>query len=98
MCAACWRLPANDQRAGACQRYRERAIAGAMDADPDITGGAIAGGLARLFEQHRPELLRFLRARCGDAAEADDLAQELWLKIAAAAPGPIANGRSYLFR
>ena len=35
--------------------------------------------LASLFEQHRAELLRFLRARCGDVGEADDLAQELWI-------------------
>ena len=69
-----------------------------MDADPSPAGEPATFGLARLFEQHRPELLRFLRARCGDAGEADDLAQELWIKIASAAPGPIANGRSYLFR
>ncbi|MDP9055942.1 MAG: hypothetical protein M3N34_01220 [Pseudomonadota bacterium] len=37
-------------------------------------------GLASLFEQHRTELLRFLRARCGDFGEADDLAQELSIR------------------
>ena len=55
-------------------------------------------GLAGLFEQHRAELLRFLSARCGDPSEAEDLLQELWLKLGSVQPGPIANGRAYLFR
>jgi DNA-directed RNA polymerase specialized sigma24 family protein len=42
---------------------------------------ASTSGLAQLFEEHRPQLLRFLRARgAGDAA--DDLIQELWIRIA----------------
>lgn len=69
-----------------------------MHADPDSTAEPAANGLAWLFERHRPDLLRFLRARCGDVGEADDLVQELWLKIASLTPGPIANGRAYLFR
>lgn len=55
-------------------------------------------GLARLFEVHRNELVRFLAARCGDAGEAEDLVQDLWLKLAGVPQGPIANGRAYLFR
>jgi RNA polymerase sigma-70 factor (ECF subfamily) len=69
-----------------------------MNADPTRARERAESGLARLFEQHRTELLRFLRARCGDAGEAEDLAQELWIKIAGGSPGPIANGRAYLFR
>lgn len=57
-----------------------------------------AGGLASLFGNHRAELLRFLAARCGDAIEAQDLLQELWLKASAHPGGPIANPRAYLFR
>lgn len=54
-------------------------------------------GLHSVFEQHRAELLRYLRAHgAGDAAE--DCLQELWMKIAAAPSGPIANARNYLFR
>ncbi|MBO0750421.1 MAG: hypothetical protein J2O44_08340, partial [Porphyrobacter sp.] len=60
--------------------------------------GIVDGGLAALLEAQRTELLRFLAARCGDAAEAEDLLQELWLKAATAASGPVANGRAYLFR
>jgi RNA polymerase sigma-70 factor (ECF subfamily) len=55
-------------------------------------------GLAALLEAERGALLRFLAARCGDAAEAEDLLQELWLKAAMTPTGPIANGRAYLFR
>ena len=55
-------------------------------------------GLVALFEQHRGELARFLAARCGDPHQAEDLMQELWIKLAGATPGPIANGRAYLFR
>jgi RNA polymerase sigma-70 factor (ECF subfamily) len=59
---------------------------------------AAAGGLEQLYTQHRAELLRFLRARTGNAAEADDLVQELWLRLRRQSGGPIANGRAYLFR
>lgn len=55
-------------------------------------------GLAATLELHRGELLRFLAARCGDPAEADDLLQELWIKAAAQPAGPVGNPRAYLFR
>ncbi|MGD9472586.1 MAG: RNA polymerase sigma factor [Novosphingobium sp.] len=57
-----------------------------------------SGGLDALFARHRAELLRFLTARCGDADEAQDALQELWIKAAGQSGGPIANGRAYLFR
>ena len=54
-------------------------------------------GLQKVFEANREQLLRYLRAHgAGDAAE--DLLQELWLKAAAGASGPIASPRNYLFR
>src|SRR5262245_35947401 len=54
-------------------------------------------GLQLVFEESREQLLRYLRAHgAGDAAE--DLLQELWLKLAATPAGPIASPRSYLFR
>ena len=50
-----------------------------------------------MFLANRERLLRFLAARgAGDAAE--DLLQELWLKISASRPGPVASPLSYLFR
>lgn len=57
-----------------------------------------AGGLAQLYVQHRAQLLRFLRARAGDATEAEDIVQELWLRLQKQPAGPIANGRAYLFQ
>jgi RNA polymerase sigma-70 factor (ECF subfamily) len=54
-------------------------------------------GLQSVFEQHRNELLRYLRAH-GAADAAEDCLQELWLKVAATPAGPIGNPRNYLFR
>ncbi len=54
-------------------------------------------GLEAAFLTHRAALLRFLVARgAGDAAE--DLLHELWLRIEAVRPGPIASPLSYLYR
>jgi RNA polymerase sigma factor (sigma-70 family) len=54
-------------------------------------------GLEAVFLANRTALLRFLRARgAGDAAE--DLLQELWIRAAAAASGPIADPLAYLYR
>lgn len=64
--------------------------------DDGLEGGP--AGLDGLFWMHRAELRRFLAARCGSVDDADDLMQDLWLRLSAARPGPIANGRAYLFR
>jgi RNA polymerase sigma-70 factor (ECF subfamily) len=54
-------------------------------------------GLEAVFLSNRERLLGFLRSHgAGEAAE--DLLQELWLKIAAAPAGPIAQPLSYLYR
>ncbi len=54
-------------------------------------------GLEAIFFANRGPLLRFLAAHgAGEAAE--DLLQELWLKIAAVRPGPIDSPMSYLYR
>lgn len=56
-----------------------------------------ASGLHQSFLQERDRLLRFFRARgAGDAAE--DLLQDLWLKLTAAPAGPIGNASAYLFK
>ena len=54
-------------------------------------------GLQEIFEQQREPLLRYLRAH-GAGDDAEDLLQELWLKLSAAPAGPIAAPRNYLFR
>jgi RNA polymerase sigma-70 factor (ECF subfamily) len=63
-----------------------------------MSGPPLSGGLSRLYEEHRAEILRYLRARTGDAAEAEDVLQELWLKLQSGDSGPVANGRAYLYR
>lgn len=56
-----------------------------------------SAGLEEAFFANRERLLRFLVARgAGEAAE--DLLQEIWLKIAARNSGPVAAPLSYLFR
>lgn len=55
-------------------------------------------GLSGLFDVHRPELQRFLAARCGDPSIAEDLLQDLWIKLSDLSVGPVANGKAYLFR
>lgn len=55
-------------------------------------------GLASVYDALRDELRRFLAARLGDASEAEDLLQELWLRVQAADTGPVGNARAYLYR
>ena len=65
--------------------------------DDRPTTGA-ESGLYAVFGAERAALLRFLRARCADPADAEDMLQDLWVRIGSVAPGPISNARSYLFR
>lgn len=54
-------------------------------------------GLEAVLIAEREPLLRFLRARgAGDAAE--DILQDLWLRLSGLDAGPIADPRGYLFR
>jgi RNA polymerase sigma-70 factor (ECF subfamily) len=62
-----------------------------------VTARHPIAGLEAAFLENRDKLLRFLRARgAGDAAE--DLVQDVWLKIAASKSGPVDAPLSYLFR
>lgn len=54
-------------------------------------------GLEAVYLAHRDRLLRFLRAR-GAGARAEDLVQELWLRIASKPTGPVFDPLSYLYR
>ncbi len=54
-------------------------------------------GLEQVLLAHRPALERFLRARCGNPAEAEDLLQDLWLKLSAVTV-PVAEPLAYLYR
>ncbi|WP_426162792.1 RNA polymerase sigma factor [Sandarakinorhabdus sp. DWP1-3-1] len=56
-----------------------------------------ADGLEAVLLANRARLLRFLQAHgAGDAAE--DLLQELWLKLSRSDIGPIAQPLSYIYR
>lgn len=54
-------------------------------------------GLEAAFLANRAALLRFVRAR-GAGEGAEDLLQDLWLKIAEAPAGPVGAPLSYLYR
>lgn len=58
--------------------------------------------LLQSFAEHRDSLLGFLNRRLNNAALAEDLTQETWLRAAhaqaAASTATIDNPRSYLFR
>lgn len=62
------------------------------------TMNSAASHLATIYEAERSALERFLRARCGEDSEAEDIMQDLWLKLSALDTGPIENPRAYLFR
>lgn len=56
-----------------------------------------SSGLEAVFLENRERLLRFLAAHgAGEAAE--DLLQDLWMRLAAAPPGPIGQPLAYLYR
>jgi len=53
-------------------------------------------GLEAVYLASRDALLRFLRAHgAGEAAE--DLLNELWLRLRDARPGPVARPLAYLY-
>ncbi|WCT74338.1 sigma-70 family RNA polymerase sigma factor [Sphingomonas naphthae] len=57
----------------------------------------LPSGLEAVFLENRERLLRFVAAHgAGEAAE--DVLQELWLKVSSAESGPVANPLSYLYR
>ncbi|SEM76309.1 RNA polymerase sigma-70 factor, ECF subfamily [Sphingomonas gellani] len=55
------------------------------------------GGLRAIFLAERTQFRRLLIARTGSADEAEEVLQELWLKLDHAA-GPVAEPVGYLFR
>jgi len=66
----------------------------AIDRDSQATGN----GLKDMFLQQRPALLRYLAARRLAPDEAQDLLQDLFVKLAAGATGPVGEPRAYLYR
>lgn len=56
------------------------------------------GGLKAYLLRERTGLLRLLTARLGSAEEAEDVVQELWLRLSSMRSTPIAHPGGYLFR
>lgn len=57
----------------------------------------MASGLESVFLESRAALLRFLRARgAGDAAE--DILQDVWVRLSTKDVGPVADPLPYLYR
>ena len=73
-----------------------------MDVDQATMGGTpeppACGGLKAAFLEHRPRLARLLSARRVSPDEAEDLLQDLYVKIDGLHTGPIAEPRAYLYR
>ena len=55
-------------------------------------------GMIATFEECRPQLRRLLAARTGDSALAEDLLQDLWIRLQEFDTGPVANPIAYLNR
>lgn len=68
-----------------------------MSPMPELPQPPGLSGLESVFLENRGRLLRFLAAR-GAGDDAEDLLQEIWLRISVRGPGPIASPISYLFR
>jgi RNA polymerase sigma-70 factor (ECF subfamily) len=66
----------------------------AIGQDDDIAGG----GLKAVLLASRPALLRFMAARRVPPDEAEDLVQDLFVKLESQAVGPVAEPRAYLYR
>ncbi|MBT2186961.1 RNA polymerase sigma factor [Sphingobium nicotianae] len=55
-------------------------------------------GLKALFLQQRPMLTRLMTARLGNPADAEDVLQELWLKLESLPEQTLTSPQAYLFR
>lgn len=57
-----------------------------------------AEGLIAVFISARPALARFLATRGAQAAECEDILQDIYVKLIEQATGPVAEPRAYLYR
>lgn len=82
---------ATDRHTSGLSPPRDQRYAACVQADS-------SHGLEAIYRSLRGELLRFLIARLGDPVEAEDLLQDLWIRMHSAPGTPVANGRAYLYR
>jgi RNA polymerase sigma factor (sigma-70 family) len=78
-------------RGGAIQPWNDGRLMG-----PSISEQPSRGGLEAVYLERREALVRFLRVR-GAGEQAEDLVQELWLKVSSAT-SPVTDPVSYLYR
>jgi RNA polymerase sigma-70 factor (ECF subfamily) len=64
----------------------------------DGPSAAAENALVALYLERRGALLRFFTARTGSASEAEDIVQDVYLKIAALDSAQIENPPAYLYR
>jgi RNA polymerase sigma-70 factor (ECF subfamily) len=57
-----------------------------------------ASGLQQAFAENRPKLLRLITARLRNAHDAEDVMQDMWLRLCGVQSGPVANPLAYLHR
>lgn len=67
-----------------------------MTSEPGMTSDR-GTGIEAVMLAHRAQLLRFLASH-GTGDEAEDLLQELWLRVSQSPPGPVGNPVAYLYR
>ena len=92
--------PEHFDRAGRSPGCQERPIRGdgwQLLSRP-MEGQGEFGGLRAYFLRERPTLLRLLKARLGNAEDAEDVLQELWLRLSTMNSAPIAQPGGYIFR
>jgi RNA polymerase sigma-70 factor (ECF subfamily) len=68
---------------------------------PPLSGAPRSGSgadLVALYLEKRADLVRFFTARTGSPAEAEDIVQEIYLKVARASGAEVANGAAWLYR
>ncbi|MBS0298012.1 MAG: RNA polymerase sigma factor [Proteobacteria bacterium] len=57
-----------------------------------------ASVLVALYLEKRADLVRFFTARTGSAAEAEDIVQDMYLKVSRAEGADVSNGVAWLYR
>lgn len=87
-----WRPPMLGPRR--LRPFRRLSRAPAINDMSDIA----VSGLQEAVLHYRAELLRFLAARRAAADEAEDILQDLYVKVRGLHAGPVAEPRAYLYR
>jgi RNA polymerase sigma-70 factor (ECF subfamily) len=52
----------------------------------------------QLYLEKRPDLVRFFAVRTGSASDAEDIVQDIWIKISSIGDGEIDSPSAYLYR